>query len=107
MKTNVPAHSEKMTADVFRLRTRREPKNDDLERVNCNRVGEFGHFMCGWCPDHNAPRFHCGDYIAKDFVLFLERYCCPLLIRKPSAEKDVPGTGNAAQDDTGSKTTHG
>lgn len=40
--------------------TDREPERDDLERVNCDKAGEFGHFMCGICAEHTKPRFECG-----------------------------------------------
>jgi len=36
------------------------PVNDDLERVNCEKAGEFGHMSCGWCEEHNQPEFYCG-----------------------------------------------
>lgn len=42
----------------------REPELDDLERVNCEQAGEVGHWSCGWCPEHNLPRFE------PDCVLF-------------------------------------
>lgn len=31
----------------------REPAQDDLDRCNCNKVGEPGHLLCGWCEDHH------------------------------------------------------
>lgn len=37
-----------------------QPINDDLDRVNCNEVGEVGHSQCGECPEHHKPRFMCG-----------------------------------------------
>lgn len=40
-----------------------KPDNDDLERTNCKKIGEVGHFQCGVCPDHNKPRFKCGCII--------------------------------------------
>lgn len=47
------------TADDFKRATGREPQQDDLERVNCDQVGEIGHMTCGWCHTHNAPAFWC------------------------------------------------
>jgi hypothetical protein len=44
----------------FEDRTGRKPEHDDLERVNCNQAGETGHWSCGWCDEHYAPRFECG-----------------------------------------------
>jgi hypothetical protein len=35
------------------------PAQDDLERVNCDKVGAFGHSQCGWCETHNRPRSYC------------------------------------------------
>lgn len=49
-----------MTAEEFTSKMGIEPVNDDLERVNCEHAGEFGHRYCGWCDDHNKPRFMCG-----------------------------------------------
>jgi hypothetical protein len=49
-----------ITKEIFSRRFGREPVHDDLERVNCNRVGELGHWQCGVCPDHDKPRFECG-----------------------------------------------
>lgn len=36
------------------------PENDDLDRVNCERVGVPGHFLCGMCSVHEKPRTVCG-----------------------------------------------
>lgn len=36
------------------------PEHDDLERCNCKKTGEFGHFTCGICENCNKPRFFCG-----------------------------------------------
>lgn len=49
-----------MNADQFRLFFKRAPQQDDLDRVNCDRVGELGHSCCGVCEKHNKPRFQCG-----------------------------------------------
>jgi len=48
-----------MTAEEFKEMTGADPDQDDLERVNCDRVGEYGHRSCGVCPEHNLPRFMC------------------------------------------------
>ncbi len=55
-----------MDAAEFTRRTGQEPKNDDLQRVNCSTPGKVGHFFCGWCPDHNKPRFMCGCWKANN-----------------------------------------
>lgn len=49
-----------MTAEEFRERFRREPEHDDLERVDCSKAGQAGHYWCGVCTEHQAPRFLCG-----------------------------------------------
>jgi hypothetical protein len=48
-----------MTEVEFKEKTGREPEQDDLERVNCNKVGQLGHWMCGWCATSAKPRFEC------------------------------------------------
>jgi hypothetical protein len=97
-----------MDKEDFMKRTGRAPVQDDLERVNCPEVGKVCHFWCGWCVWHDRPRFECGcamitaidlavegsdrtvlvisgpegiTVVDKDFVLLLERMCCPLLQR--------------------------
>jgi hypothetical protein len=42
----------------FYYATGRWPENDDMERVNCDKVGEIGHLCCGWCV-HEQPTFGC------------------------------------------------
>ena len=49
-----------MTEAEFREKTGRDPENDDLERVNCPFAGSTMHSMCGWCQEHDKPRFYCG-----------------------------------------------
>jgi len=49
-----------LSYNTFKLRTGYPPVDDDLERVNCNKAGEPGHFYCGWCLQCNLPRFKCG-----------------------------------------------
>ena len=46
--------------DKFVKATGSEPDQDDLERVSCNRAGDFGHRQCGWCIECDKPRFMCG-----------------------------------------------
>ncbi len=45
----------------FKAKTGHPPVYDDLTRVNCAKVGEFGHWQCGWCDIHDRPRFQCGS----------------------------------------------
>jgi hypothetical protein len=48
-----------ITEAEFKQRFKRDPVHDDLERVNCDRVGEPGHWQCGICDNHSRPRFEC------------------------------------------------
>jgi len=48
-----------MDAKHFEVLMGRPPKDDDLERANCEKGGEVGHFFCGICPVHGVPRFAC------------------------------------------------
>lgn len=36
-----------------------EPKQDDLHRVNCDKAGEVGHYLCGICSSCGQPKFVC------------------------------------------------
>ena len=49
-----------MTKEEFKEKTGEWAVGDDLERVNCKEVGKFGHSQCGWCEEHDKPRFSCG-----------------------------------------------
>ena len=49
-----------ITAEEFLQIFGYEPKDDDLERVNCDKAGTIGHMQCGWCQTHDAPRLKCG-----------------------------------------------
>ncbi len=46
-----------ITAERFTQATGAAPENDDLERVNCPKVGTAGHRQCGWCEVHEQPHF--------------------------------------------------
>lgn len=49
-----------VTAEQFEQLFGRAPQQDDLERVNCQHVGEAGHYACGRCERHGGrPRFEC------------------------------------------------
>ncbi len=48
-----------MNAEEFELKTGHPPQKDDLERANCLKFG-IGHLYCGWCSEHDKPRFQCG-----------------------------------------------
>jgi hypothetical protein len=47
------------TAAEYQRRLGHPPEQDDLHRVNCPDAGKVGHFTCGWCTKHCAPRFMC------------------------------------------------
>lgn len=54
-----------MTSEEFRSRFGRDPENDDLDRVNCEKAGLRGHKSCGLC-QHGLPRFQvCYDCYPK------------------------------------------
>lgn len=58
-----------ITAEEFKTKTGHAPKDDDLDRANCDKVGQFGHSMCGWCIRHDKPRWsgccavQCGKFL--------------------------------------------
>ena len=47
-----------ITAEEFEEKTGSPPIQDDLERVNCLRVGTPGHRNCGWCKICDKPAFY-------------------------------------------------
>jgi hypothetical protein len=49
-----------ITAEQFKAATGREPEHDDLERVNCSKSGEIGHYFCGWDSEANRPQYEVG-----------------------------------------------
>lgn len=49
-----------ITAEQFKAATGREPEQDDLERCNCPKAGQMGHWQCGWNEGRNLPQFMCG-----------------------------------------------
>ena len=51
-----------ITKEYFTDCVGREPELDDLERCNCDKVGEPGHETCGWCENCDLPLFICGCY---------------------------------------------
>jgi hypothetical protein len=55
----------RITAEQFHNATGRYPKNDDLDRCNCDRVGEIGHYFCGWCEVCDKPRFLCAHWVGQ------------------------------------------
>lgn len=38
----------------------RFPENDEIDRLNCVEWGFPGHYLCGFCDEHQVPRFVCG-----------------------------------------------
>lgn len=55
-----------ITKEDFIRATGREPSDYDLERCNCAKAGELGHFSCGWDTDLNLPQFMVGYKINPD-----------------------------------------
>ena len=54
-----------ISAEKFYQATGREPRDDDLERCNCTRVGRIGHECCGWNVEHDKPQFEIGPVVRK------------------------------------------
>lgn len=46
-----------ITAEQYEAATGHPPEHDDLERSNCDKAGQVGHFACGWDHDRNLPEF--------------------------------------------------
>jgi hypothetical protein len=55
----------RITKKKFIEATGSEPRQDDLERCNCKKAGEVFHYSCGWCEEHDKPRFICGCHVEK------------------------------------------
>ena len=53
------AKAKKITKKKFKAAMGRDPASDELERCNCAAAGRIGHWGCGWCEEHNKPRFSC------------------------------------------------
>lgn len=49
-----------ITPEHFLAAVGHEPQDDDLARANCEHVGSVLHSACGWCDEHDKPRFICG-----------------------------------------------
>ena len=49
-----------ITREQFILSTGAEPVDDDLDRCNCAKAGQAGHYSCGWNRKHNMPVFMVG-----------------------------------------------
>lgn len=46
-----------ITVEQFIEAVGRPPQQDDLERCNCPKAGQPGHWQCGWHKDANLPVF--------------------------------------------------
>lgn len=46
-----------ITRAAFKKATGFLPEQDDLERCNCDKAGQLGHFMCGWDKARDLPNF--------------------------------------------------
>ena len=49
-----------ITAEYFEKATGYPPEQDDLDRCNCEKAGQIGHFSCGWDDEHDLPVFQTG-----------------------------------------------
>lgn len=52
-----------MSEEEFEAKFGRPPIDDELERINCDKVGTIGHQLCGWCDEHNTPRYECSCWV--------------------------------------------
>lgn len=50
-----------MSAEEFECIVGYPPVDDDLERCNCQKAGEVGHYYCGWNQKLNRPMFMGGS----------------------------------------------
>lgn len=58
-----------ITVKEFRRKVGYKPTNDDMDRCNCPKTGQPGHMACGWCAEHDKPRYVCGCiYITNKFL---------------------------------------
>ena len=57
--------SNAMDQEEYKKRFGVEPRQDDLERVNCSRAGQALHQQCGVCEECNKPRFMCSPLAEK------------------------------------------
>lgn len=46
-----------ITTEHFKRSTGRDPEHDDLDRCNCNKLGQPGHYLCGWDDPTDLPKF--------------------------------------------------
>ena len=51
---------DKITAEQFTARVGSAPVQDDLERCNCEKAGQMGHWQCGWDAEFQLPVFIVG-----------------------------------------------
>ena len=54
-----------ITRKQFIAATGEEPMDDDLDRCNCIKAGQAGHYSCGWNHKHNLPVFMVGPELAE------------------------------------------
>lgn len=55
-----------ITAELFKQATGQYPRDDDLERCNCELAGKLGHWYCGWNYKENLPVFMVGPEPKKE-----------------------------------------
>ena len=76
MEQNAP-----VTARRFYDAVGRFAVDDDLQRSSCAIAGEIGHWACGWCETHNAPRFHCGCFLVDGQAVSAPNHPVPLITK--------------------------
>jgi len=47
--------SQSLSKENYKKATGLNSVNDDLERANCPRAGELGHYSCGWSHAWDLP----------------------------------------------------
>lgn len=57
-----------ITAEQFKAAVGCDPIQDDLERCNCDKAGQFGHSQCGWDTERGMPVFVPGESLTKGGV---------------------------------------
>jgi len=63
-----------VTKEQFEEKVGREPTETELSQCNCEIIGIPGHSFCGWCDEHDKPRFECN--CAAGDVHYIHTRCC-------------------------------
>jgi hypothetical protein len=57
-----------ITAEQYEAAVGHPPEQDDLERANCDKAGQIGHFTCGWDHERNLPEFIAAAHRLKEEI---------------------------------------